>query len=59
MDLKNKFGIKYDTTNHTPSADILNEPVMDYLSFTKAHHRSMTQVVQECSHNIFLNFVSM
>ena len=37
MDLKKIFGIKYATTNHTPCADIRNDPGMEYSPFNKAH----------------------
>ena len=52
IDLKNKFGMKYVTTNNTPGADISNKPDTDCSSFTKAHWRSMTPVVWECSRRI-------
>ena len=52
MDSKKTFGIKYATTKHIPGDDILNEPDMEYLSFTKAHRRSMTRMVHECYHRI-------
>ena len=42
MYLKNKFDIKDVTTKHIPSADIRNDPDMDYSSFTKANRRTMT-----------------
>ena len=45
--LKKTFGIKYATTNHIPGADNRNDPGMDYSSFTKAHWRSITRLVQE------------
>ena len=47
MNLNNKFGIKDATTKHISGDDIQNDPDMDYKSFTKAHCRSMTQVVWE------------
>ena len=52
MDLKKTFGIKDATKKHTPGTNICNDPGMEYLSFTNTHQRSMTQLVQECSHHI-------
>ena len=52
MDLKKNLHVKNSTTNHIPGADIRNYPDMEYSSFTKAHRRSMTQVVRECYRHI-------
>ena len=45
IDLNKDFGIKDATTKHIPGADIRNNPDMEDSSFTKAHRRSMTQLV--------------
>ena len=47
MDLKNTFRIKDATTKNISVADIRNNSDMEYSYFTKAHQRSMNQVVRE------------
>ena len=49
IDLKKTFGIKYAKTKHIPGDDILNDPCMEYSSFTKAHHIIITRLVWEFS----------
>ena len=53
MDLKKPFGIKDATTKHIPGAEIHNDPDMEYSYLIKAHRRSMTRLVQECSRRIY------
>ena len=53
MDLNKPFGIKDATTKNIPGAEIHNDPDMEYSYLIKAHRRSMTRLVQECSRRIY------